>query len=68
MRNILVHAGRNGRRIVPAFIATAFAQDDAGTARRARYMTFKNHRPIGDDPAGSLSAFANCPGQASSRW
>jgi transposase-like protein len=33
MRNALAHAGRSGRRVVSAFIATAFAQDDAGQAR-----------------------------------
>ena len=33
MRNALAHAGRNGRRVVSAFIATAFAQDDAAQAR-----------------------------------
>lgn len=33
MRNVLAHAGRNGRRVVSAFIATAFAQDDAEQAR-----------------------------------
>ena len=33
MRNALAHAGKNGRRVVAAFIATAFAQDDAGAAR-----------------------------------
>jgi putative transposase len=33
MRNALAHAGRNGRRVVSAFIATAFAQDDAETAK-----------------------------------
>jgi len=33
MRNLLAHAGRSGRRVVSAFIATAFAQDDAETAR-----------------------------------
>ncbi len=33
MRNVLAHAGRNGRRVVSAFIATAFAQDDAKAAR-----------------------------------
>lgn len=32
MRNALAHAGKSGRRVVSAFIATAFAQDDAGTA------------------------------------
>jgi putative transposase len=32
-RNALAHAGRNGRRVVAAFIATAFAQDDAEAAK-----------------------------------
>ena len=32
-RNALAHAGRNGRRVVAAFIATAFAQNDADAAR-----------------------------------
>ncbi len=34
MRNVLAHAGRQGRRVVSAFIATAFAQDDAEAARQ----------------------------------
>ena len=33
VRNILAHAGRQGRRVVAAFIGTAFVQDDAETAR-----------------------------------
>ncbi|MGH8276935.1 MAG: IS256 family transposase [Steroidobacteraceae bacterium] len=33
MRNVLAHAGKNGRRVVSAFIATAFAQDDAQAAK-----------------------------------
>ncbi len=33
MRNALAHAGKNGRRVVSAFIATAFAQDDADSAK-----------------------------------
>ncbi len=32
MRNTLAHAGKSGRRVVSAFIATAFAQDDAAAA------------------------------------
>jgi transposase-like protein len=31
-RNALAHAGKSGRRVVSAFIATAFAQDDAAAA------------------------------------
>ena len=34
MRNALAHAGKSGRRVVSAFVATAFAQDDAGAARQ----------------------------------
>jgi transposase-like protein len=34
MRNALAHAGRSGRRVVSAFIATAFAQDDAEAAKQ----------------------------------
>ena len=33
MRNALAHAGKSGRRVVSAFIATAFAQNDAQAAR-----------------------------------
>jgi putative transposase len=33
MRNVLAHAGRSGRRVVSAFIATAFAQEDAEAAK-----------------------------------
>lgn len=32
MRNALAHAGKSGRRVVSAFIATAFAQNDAKAA------------------------------------
>jgi transposase-like protein len=34
MRNALAHAGKSGRRVVSAFIATAFAQDDAANATK----------------------------------
>ncbi|MCB1633044.1 MAG: IS256 family transposase [Xanthomonadales bacterium] len=33
MRNVLAHAGRSGRRVVSAFIGTAFAQNDARSAQ-----------------------------------
>ena len=33
MRNVLAHAGKSGRRVVSAFIGTAFAQNDATEAR-----------------------------------
>ena len=34
MRNVLAHAGRSGRRVVSAFIATAFAQNDPKAAKQ----------------------------------
>jgi putative transposase len=34
MRNVLANAGKQGRRVISAFIATAFAQDDAEAARQ----------------------------------
>ena len=34
MRNALAHAGKNGRQVVSALIATAFAQADADAARQ----------------------------------
>ena len=33
MRNALAHAGKSSRRVVSAFMATAFAQDSAGAAK-----------------------------------
>ena len=33
MRNLLAHAGRNGRRLAAAFIGTIFAQEDKTAAR-----------------------------------
>jgi transposase-like protein len=33
MRNVLAHAGKQGRRVVAAFIVTAFAREDAEMAR-----------------------------------
>ena len=34
MRNALAYAGKSGRRVVSAFVATAFAQNDAESAKR----------------------------------
>jgi transposase-like protein len=33
MRNLLAHAGKQGRGVAAAFVATAFAQEDAAAAR-----------------------------------
>jgi putative transposase len=45
MRNALVHAGKSGRCVVSAFIATAFAQDDAGAAHAQRRAVADQLRP-----------------------
>jgi transposase-like protein len=34
MRNLLAHTGKSGKRMVAAFVATAFAQDDPEAARQ----------------------------------
>jgi putative transposase len=45
MRNALAHAGRSGRRVVSAFIATAFAQNDAEAAKRQWRLVADQLRP-----------------------
>src|SRR5579875_393056 len=45
MRNALAHAGKSGRRVVSAFIATAFAQDDAEAARTQWRLVADQLRP-----------------------
>ena len=45
MRNVLAHAGRQGRRVVSAFIATAFAQNDAEAAKRQWRLVADHIRP-----------------------
>lgn len=40
MRNVLAHAGKSGRRVVSAFIVTAFAQN---TAEAASSQSFGRH-------------------------
>jgi putative transposase len=44
MRNALAYAGMSGRRVVSAFIATAFAEDDAEAAR-AQWRRIADHLP-----------------------
>jgi putative transposase len=51
MRNALAHAGKSGRRVVSAFIATAFAQDDAAAAKA-------QWRKIADQLRGKLPKLA----------
>jgi putative transposase len=51
MRNVLAHAGRQGRRVISAFIATAFAQNDAEAAR-------SQWRRVADQPRPKLPKLA----------
>ncbi|AWM29326.1 Mobile element protein (plasmid) [Sinorhizobium fredii CCBAU 25509] len=47
MRNVLAHAGKSGRRVVSAFIATAFAQETpqaASTQWRAGALCWRTAR------------------------
>jgi putative transposase len=70
MRNVLAHAGRQGRRVVSAFIATAFAQDDA-TAARAQWRKVADQlRPklpklaaFLDDAEADVLAYMTFPAQ-----
>lgn len=50
-RNALAHAGKNGRRVVAAFIATAFAQNDAEAAK-------SQWRKVGDQLRPTLPKLA----------
>jgi putative transposase len=45
MRNPLAHAGKSGRRVVSAFMATAFAQNDAASAKVQWRHTADQLRP-----------------------
>ncbi len=45
MRNALAHAGKSGRRVVSAFVATAFAQNDAESARQQWHRVADQLRP-----------------------
>jgi putative transposase len=45
LRNVLAHAGRQGRRVVSAFIATAFAQNDPAAARAQWRLVADQIRP-----------------------
>ena len=45
MRNVLAHAGRQGRRVVVAFIGTAFVQDDAEAASKQWRQVADQLRP-----------------------
>jgi putative transposase len=49
MRNVLAPAGKQGRRVVAAFIGTAFAQDDADAARSQWRQIADQLRPEGQE-------------------
>ncbi len=68
MRNVLAHAGRQGRRVVAAFIGTAFVQDDAETARAQWRQVADQVRPkvpklaaVMDEAETDVLAFMSFP-------
>jgi putative transposase len=68
MRNALAHAGKSGRRVVSAFIATAFAQDDAETGKAQWRKVAEQLRPqlpklarLMDDAESDVLAFMGFP-------
>jgi putative transposase len=68
LRNVLAHAGKQGRRVVAAFIATAFAQDDAESARAQWRLVADQVRPklpklaaLLDDAETDVLAFMSFP-------
>ena len=70
MRNALAHAGKSGRRVVSAFIATAFAQDDAAMARAQWRSVAEQLRPklpklavLMDEAEPDVLAYMSFPAQ-----
>ena len=70
MRNALAHAGKSGRRVVSAFVATAFAQDDAGAAGQQWRRVADQLRPkvpklaaLMDDAETDVLAYMTFPQQ-----
>jgi putative transposase len=70
MRNALAHAGKSGRRVVSAFIATAFAQDDAAAASKQWRAVADQLRPklprlatLMDDAEPDVLAYMGFPAQ-----
>jgi len=68
MRNALAYAGKSGRRVVSAFIATAFAQEDAEAGRAQWRRVADQLRPqlpklsqFMDDAEADVLAFMNFP-------
>ena len=70
MRNALAHAGRSGRRVVSAFVATAFAQNDAEAAKQQWRRVADQLRPklpklalLMDDAEPDVLAYMGFPPQ-----
>jgi len=68
LRNVLAHAGKQGRRVVAAFIGTAFAQDDADSARTQWRLVADQVRPklpklavLLDEAEADVLAFMSFP-------
>ena len=68
MRNVLAHAGRQGRRVVAAFIGTAFVQDDAEAPRTQWRQVADQLRPkvpklaaLMDEAEADVLAFMTFP-------
>ena len=67
-RNALAHAGKNGQRVVAAFIATAFAQNDAEAAKSQWRKVASQLRPtlsklatLMDDSEADVLAYMSFP-------
>jgi transposase-like protein len=70
MRNALAHAGKSGRRVVSAFVATAFAQNDADSAKQQWRRVADQLRPkvpklaaLMDDAEPDVLAYMTFPPQ-----
>jgi transposase-like protein len=70
MRNALAYAGKTQRRIVSAWVATAFAQDDAAAARKQWRQVADQARPrvpklaaLMDDAEADVLAYMGFPAQ-----
>jgi putative transposase len=68
MRNVMAHAGRQGRRVVAAFIGTAFVQDDAEAASKQWRQVADQLRPkvpklaaLMDEAEADVLAFMTFP-------
>jgi putative transposase len=74
MRNALAHAGKGHRRIVSAWIGTAFAQDDADAARKQWRQVADQLRPrvpklagLMDEAEADVPAFMAFPKSTAAR-